>query len=130
MAYHGIGIKPSYWRDNHERLDIRFVEGPFKDDSIRQNGIKTELALTGFMKLDNFFGKNKSNTDLIKRNSISTKLKKQFCLHQPFTNSFELLGKKLGEYTKDYNLIIKPHMWTMYKSNFGVLAIKAETTFL
>ena len=26
MIYHGIGVKPSYWRDNNERLDLRFVE--------------------------------------------------------------------------------------------------------
>ena len=27
MIYHGTGVKPSYWNDNHPRLDLRFVEG-------------------------------------------------------------------------------------------------------
>ena len=52
MAYHGIGIKPSYWRDNHSRIDVRFVEGPYRINQLRNKGIKTQLALTGFMKLD------------------------------------------------------------------------------
>ncbi len=30
MIYHGIGIKPSYWKDNNERLDLRFVEGRYR----------------------------------------------------------------------------------------------------
>ena len=127
MAYHGIGIKPSYWRDNHERLDIRFVEGPFRMTQLRQNGIKTELALTGFMKLDNLFRKNKSNTDLIRKEFDLDKTKKTILFAPTFyPSSFELLGKKLGEYTKDYNLIIKPHMWTMYKSNFGGISHKKQ----
>ena len=33
MIYHGIGVKPSYWRDNHQRLDIRFVEGEYEEVS-------------------------------------------------------------------------------------------------
>ena len=30
MIYHGIGVKPSYWNDNHPRLDLRFVEGEYE----------------------------------------------------------------------------------------------------
>ena len=127
MAYHGIGIKPSYWRDNHERLDIRFVEGPFRMTQLRQYGIKTELALTGFMKLDNLFRKNKNYTDLMKKKFDLDKTKKTILFAPTFyPSSFELLGKKLGDYTKDYNLIIKPHLWTMYKSNFGGVSHKKQ----
>ena len=127
MAYHGIGIKPSYWRDNHERLDIRFVEGSFRMDQLREKGIKTELALTGFMKLDNLFKNNKSKKDLLKRKINLDKTKKTILFAPTFyPSSFELLGKKLGEYTRNYNLIIKPHLWTMYKSNFGGISHKKQ----
>ena len=54
MIYHGIGVKPSYWRDNHERLDLRFVEGPYRMDQLRSHGIETDLVLTGFIKLDHY----------------------------------------------------------------------------
>ena len=50
MIYHGIGIKPSYWRDNNERLDLRFVEGRYRVEQLKGHGIKTDLALTGFIK--------------------------------------------------------------------------------
>ena len=52
MIYHGIGIKPSYWLDNHERLDIRFVEGRYRINQLRDKWVKTNLELTGFIKLD------------------------------------------------------------------------------
>ena len=63
MAYHGIGIKPSYWRDNHDRLDLRFVEGPYRMSQLKDKGIKTDLALTGFMKLDSLFKDIKNDKD-------------------------------------------------------------------
>ena len=113
MAYHGIGIKPSYWRDNHKKLDIPFVEGLLRMSQFRQNGIKIELELTGFMKLDNLFRKNKSSTDLMRKEFDLDKTKETILFAPTFyPSSFELHGNKLGEYTKDYNLIIKLHMWT------------------
>ena len=55
MIYHGIGVKPSYWLDNHPRLDLRFVEGPLRNEQLRNHNIETDLILTGFAKLDPIF---------------------------------------------------------------------------
>ena len=60
MIYHGIGVKPSYWRDNHPRLNIRFVEGIYRMDQLRSHGVDKELVLTGFTKLDPLFSQNPS----------------------------------------------------------------------
>ena len=58
MIYHGIGVKPSYWRDNNKRLDLRFVEGQYRIDQLRKHGVDTDLVLTGYIKLDSLFNKN------------------------------------------------------------------------
>jgi len=55
MIYHGIGVKPSYWQDNHSRLDVRFVEGALRERQLKAAGIKTDMVLTGFTKLDPLF---------------------------------------------------------------------------
>ncbi len=55
MIYHGIGVKPSYWRDNSKRLNLRFVEGPFRIKQLREKGISTDLELTGLTKIDPLF---------------------------------------------------------------------------
>ena len=31
----------------------------------------------------------------------------------------EKIGMKLGEYTSDYNVILKPHLWTYFLDIFG-----------
>ena len=66
MIYHGIGVKPSYWRDNHQRLDLRFVEGEYRVDQLRDYGVKTDLALTGFIKLDPLFNGSAPDSDQLK----------------------------------------------------------------
>ena len=127
MAYHGIGIKPSYWRDNHSRIDVRFVEGPYRINQLKNKGIKTQLALTGFMKLDYLFQKEKINTnDLVELLKID--VTKKTILYAPtfYPSSVENLGIRLGEYTKDYNLIIKPHLWVSFDKSFSGINFKKQ----
>ena len=127
MAYHGIGIKPSYWRDNHDRLDIRFVEGPYRMDQLRKKGIETDLALTGFMKLDYLFQENKINPDpLIDKFNLDTSKKTILFAPTFYPSSFELIAAKLGDYTSDHNLLIKPHLWTMFMNKFAGINHKKQ----
>ena len=127
MAYHGIGIKPSYWRDNHSRLDIRFVEGPYRMDQLREKGIETDLALTGFMKLDYLFQDDKIDSDSLIYQFNLDKRKKTILFAPTFyPSSFELLGTKLGDYTREFNLLIKPHLWTMYMNRFAGINHKKQ----
>ena len=127
MAYHGIGIKPSYWRDNHARLDIRFVEGPYRMDQLRKKGIETDLALTGFMKLDYLFQENKIDGDsLIHKFNLDTSKKTILFAPTFYPSSFELIAAKLGDYTSDHNLLIKPHLWTTFMNKFAGINHKKQ----
>ena len=120
MIYHGIGVKPSYWTDNHPRLNIRFVEGIYRMDQLRSHGVDKELVLTGFTKLDPLFYQN-PNFDKNLTQSLGLDPSKKTILFAPtfYPSSLERFGMKLGEYTQNYNVILKPHMWTYFLDKFG-----------
>ena len=100
MIYHGIGIKPSYWLDNHERLDIRFVEGPYRLDQLREKGIRTDLALTGFIKLDELFQKSGINVGSLEEEFKIDSSKKTILFAPTFyPSSVEPLGITLSVFT-------------------------------
>ena len=120
MIYHGIGVKPSYWLDNHPRLNIRFVEGIYRMDQLRSHGVDKELVLTGFTKLDPLFSQNPGFDEKLAQ-SLGLDPSKKTILFAPtfYPSSLERFGMKLGEYTQNYNVILKPHMWTYFLDKFG-----------
>jgi hypothetical protein len=127
MIYHGIGIKPSYWRDNHKRLDLRFVEGEYRINQLRDYGIKTDLALTGFIKLDPLFNGSGPDSDQLKK-ELGLDSSKKTILFAPtfYPSSLEKIGMRLGDYTAEYNVILKPHLWTYFLDIFGEANLKMQ----
>ena len=131
MIYHGIGVKPSYWRDNNKRLDVRFVEGQYRIDQLRKHGVDTDLVLTGYIKLDSLFNEN-SNYFKEKEELLGLDESKKTILYAPtfYPSSLEKLGLSLGDITSGYNLIIKPHMWTYYLDSFGGISLKGQRNLI
>jgi len=127
MIYHGIGVKPSYWRDNHARLDMRFVEGQYRIDQLKSHGVETDLALTGFTKLDPLFQESESTIHGLKH-SLGLNPDKKTILFAPtfYPSSIERFGLRLGELTQDYNVILKPHMWTYFLDEFSQYNLKPQ----
>ncbi|MBN1363166.1 MAG: CDP-glycerol glycerophosphotransferase family protein, partial [Syntrophaceae bacterium] len=108
------------WRDNNQRLNLRFVEGPFRMRQLREKRITTNLELTGFSKIDPLF-----NGQIANRQEILTQLgldpNKKTLLYGPtfYPSSFEIFGLKLPEMVKDLNLIIKLHQWSYFMEKFS-----------
>ena len=127
MIYHGIGVKPSYWNDNHSRLDLRFVEGQYRINQLRAHGVKTDLSLTGYIKLDPLFN-NEASYFKDKKKLLGLNKSRKTILYAPtfYPSSLERLGMQLGHLTEQYNLIIKPHMWTYYLDSFGGVNLKGQ----
>ena len=127
MIYHGIGVKPSYWRDNHQRLDLRFVEGEYRVNQLRDYGVKTDLALTGFIKLDPLFNGSALDPDQLKE-KLGLDSSRKTILFAPtfYPSSIEKIGMRLGDYTKDYNVILKPHLWIYFLDIFGEANLKMQ----
>ena len=131
MIYHGIGIKPSYWLDNHKRLDFRFVEGEYRIKQLKKNNVRTKLHLTGFIKLDPLFQKDKIKTqDLIKKFELDPSKKTILFAPTFYPSSVEPLGMDIGKYTEKYNLLIKPHLWTYFLNKFGEVDLRPQIKIL
>ena len=127
MIYHGIGIKPTYYRDHNKRLDIRFIEGSFREKQLREHGVQSDLNLVGFAKLDPLFnGEIGKQSEILKQLNLDTS--KKTILYAPtfYPSSFEVFKYKLPEITKDYNLIIKLHQWIYFRSNFGGTNLRSQ----
>ena len=127
MIYHGIGIKPSYWLDNHDRIDFRLVEGRYRIDQLKKNNVNIDLHLSGFIKLDPLFNPGRINVDKI-ADSFNLNPKKKTILFAPtfYPSSIESIGIKLAQYTKDYNLLIKPHLYSYYLEKFGDIDLRPQ----
>ncbi|MDD5765303.1 MAG: CDP-glycerol glycerophosphotransferase family protein [Candidatus Marinimicrobia bacterium] len=131
MVYHGIGVKPSYWRDNSARLDVRFVEGPFRIEQLRNKGIQTDLELTGLAKLDPLFN-GSLDTPKSALEKFGLDPAKKTVLYAPtfYPSSFEVFGLKLPEMLQDYNLIIKLHQWSYYLKRFSGVNLRKHVTLI
>ncbi len=131
MIYHGIGIKPSYYRDHNKRLDIRFIEGSFREKQLRDYGVESDLELVGFAKLDPLFnGEIGTQSELLEQLGLDPT--KKTILYAPtfYPSSFEIFGLNLIKLTENYNLIIKLHQWVYFKSNFAGMNFKKQKKLL
>ena len=127
MIYHGIGIKPSYYRDHNKRLDIRFIEGSFREKQLRNYGVETDLELVGFAKLDPLFnGEIGSQIEVLEQLGLDPS--KKTILYAPtfYPSSFEIFGINLIKLTENYNLIIKLHQWIYFLNKFGGMNFKKQ----
>ncbi len=132
MIYHGIGVKPSYWRDNSPRLNVRFVEGPFRIQQLRSKGITTDLELTGLVKIDPLFnGQIESRDEIL--HGLGLNPERKTVLYAPtfYPSSFESFGLKLPEMLHDdYNLIIKLHQWSYFMEKFSGVNLRRHVKLI
>ena len=120
-------LKPSYWRDNSDRLDIRFVEGEYRINQLQEKGVKTKLALTGFTKLDPLFNNDNKKLSVIKKLLDIDSTKKTILFAPTFIQvPSKKFGIHFGELTKNFNVILKPHMWTFFLDNFSEYNLKPQ----
>ena len=127
MIYHGIGIKPSYYRDHNKRLDIRFIEGSFREKQLRDYDVESDLELVGFAKIDPLFNGEIGNQVKVLE-QLRLDLSKKTILYAPtfYPSSFEIFDLKLIKLTENYNLIIKLHQWIYFKGTFGGMNFKKQ----
>lgn len=116
LLYHGVGVKSCYYTDYDPRINVRYVEGEYRLEELKKRNVPTELVVTGFPKLDALYDKEniRRTTDILKLDpSLPT------ILYAPtfYPSSIESFGKQMGEWTKEFNLIVKLHhfSWVMRK---------------
>lgn len=123
LLYHGIGVKDCYYDANLLEMDVRFVEGEHRSREIRHRFADARLAEVGFAKLDPLFESqpNDSTDSRFELASAGLDPNKPTLLYAPtfYPSSIELMALDWPAQFSDYNIIIKPHHFSLTHSRYA-----------
>lgn len=117
LMQHGIGPKACYYDVSKSPIMYRFVEGEHRLQRLQKLFPNKCFIDTGFAKLDPIIN-NKSNE--MSLTSLALDPNKKTILYAPtfYPSSIECLPKNFPELLKKYNLIIKPHFFSLIKKSY------------
>ena len=112
LLFHSIGRKRVYYTDTHPRINIRFIESEYHRKRCLEYTPDTEIHAVGFAKLDPIFNKTGLGDPLLP-SSAGPKI-----LYAPtfYPGSLELLGKLIPSWPREWQIVIKPHQFTITNS--------------
>jgi CDP-glycerol glycerophosphotransferase (TagB/SpsB family) len=114
---HAIGIKSSYYTKSDTPMTVRFIEGPRRLEIIRKMYPKNQFALTGFAKLDPLYNHEIPLPDLT---AMGLDPDRKTILYAPtfYPSSIESFPESWPQEFQRYNLIVKPHYFSMTKEKY------------
>ncbi len=119
QLYHGIGMKSDVYRPGLMEMDIRFVEGPHYTEILERMYPGRPMLEVGYAKLDPLFGppERRPRLDLA---AVGLDPAKPTLLYAPtyYPSSIELMADDWPQQFRDYNIIVKPHPFTLSKSKY------------
>jgi len=121
LIVHGVGTKSGYFTEEQNKYDIRFIEGEFRFNKIKElypeyNGV---LENVGFSKLDDVLNMSQKEKDsLVSELGLDTN--KKTILYAPtfFPSSIEKMSKNFPKEFSEYNIIIKPHFFSYLRAKY------------
>ena len=121
LIVHGVGTKSGYFTEEQNKYDIRFVEGEFRYNKLKElyPNYKGIVENVGFSKLDDVLNINKEEKDQL-YHKYDLDPKKKTILYAPtfYPSSIENMSKLFPEHFKDYNIIVKPHYFTYLRKRY------------
>jgi hypothetical protein len=119
MAFmqHGIGPKACYYSSSEFPFDVRFVEGDTRKQRLQEMFPEGTFVDVGYAKLDPLFNGKKEKISLT---TLGLDPSKKTLLYAPtfYPSSIECFSKEWPQDLADYNLIIKPHFFSLTKSKY------------
>ncbi|WP_286234970.1 CDP-glycerol glycerophosphotransferase family protein [Thalassotalea sediminis] len=114
---HGIGPKASYYTKSDTPTTVRFVEGQHRTDRFREMYPQDTFINVGFCKLDPIINHEPVGLDLEK---LGLDLDKPTLLYAPtfYPSSIECFPKNWPETFNAYNILIKPHYFSLSKEKY------------
>lgn len=114
---HGVGPKMSYYTKSDTPMDLRFVEGDRRFEKLKEMYPNDKFVQVGFAKLDPLVNGDFKPFDLQKHRLDPTK---KTILYAPtfYPSSLELFPKTWPEEFADFNLIVKPHFFSIAKPRY------------
>jgi CDP-glycerol glycerophosphotransferase (TagB/SpsB family) len=114
---HGIGAKASYYSQSDTPTTVRFVEGEYKTSRLKSMYPNNKFIDAGFCKLDPILKGDICGSDL---ESLNLDSGKKTILYAPtfYPSSIERFAKNFPEEFKEFNIIIKPHYFSLSKEKY------------
>lgn len=118
LIYHGIGVKECYYDKELTEMDIRFIEGDYRYQQIKKRFPDANLVTTGFSKLDPIINNTFDIKALQKQYGLDPE--KKTILYAPtfYPSSIEKMDKDWPSVFSEFNIIIKPHQFSLTKKNY------------
>ena len=114
---HGIGPKASYYTKSDTATTVRFVEGDYRTRRLKSMYPNDCFINVGFCKLDPIINNELQDNSLSK---LGLDPKKKTLLYAPtfYPSSIECFTNNWPELYSQYNIIIKPHYFSIAKEKY------------
>ncbi|NQY35160.1 MAG: CDP-glycerol glycerophosphotransferase family protein [Alteromonadaceae bacterium] len=124
LMEHGIGPKACYYDVSKCDITFRFVEGQHRLKRLQQRFPEKVFIDTGYAKLDPIINGTLKRLDLTE---LGLKADKPTILYAPtfYPSSIECFPKNFPSLLSQYNIIIKPHFFSLVKQKYR----KQQTLF-
>ncbi|BDF96586.1 CDP-glycerol glycerophosphotransferase family protein [Pseudoalteromonas sp. KAN5] len=123
LMQHGIGPKQCYYDVSNTGVTIRFVEGEHRLKRLQDLYPNGHFYDSGYAKLDPLFD---NSAEKISLKELGLDPNKKTLLYAPtfYPSSIECMGDQFANDFTDYNIIIKPHFFTLVKPRYKKQRIK------
>ncbi|NVK22283.1 MAG: CDP-glycerol glycerophosphotransferase family protein [Kangiellaceae bacterium] len=117
MILHGLGPKSTYYNASSGDIQYRFVESQERCDTLQQLYPDKTFVTTGYTKLDPIINNHINKLHLP---SLGLDPKKKTILYSPtfYPSTIENFPKSWPEHFSDYNILIKPHYFSLIKKSY------------
>jgi len=111
---HGVGPKTGYFTRSSTPTTVRFVEGEYRTNRLKNMYPNGNFVNVGFCKLDPIINGKTKGFDL---NQLGLKTEKKTLIYSPtfYPSSIERFPKNFPEDFSQYNILIKPHYFSISK---------------
>lgn len=117
LMQHGIGPKACYYTVSDSDFDVRFVEGEYRLKRLQQMFPSKQFIDTGYAKLDPIVQGKEHGLDIA---TLGLDPAKKTLLYAPtfYPSSIENMAKDWPAEFSEYNILIKPHYFSLSKSAY------------
>ncbi|QBY03704.1 CDP-glycerol--poly(glycerophosphate) glycerophosphotransferase [Thalassotalea sp. HSM 43] len=114
---HGIGPKASYYTKSDTAMTVRFVEGEYRCSRLREMYPNDEFVDVGFCKLDPIINGQQPGFDM---QALGLDNNKPTLTYAPtfYPSSIEKFAKNWPDDFKQYNILLKPHYFSIAKEKY------------
>ena len=117
LMQHGIGPKSCYYTVSESDMDVRFVEGQYRLKRLQQLFPAKNFVDTGYAKLDPIIRGEEKGLDI---EALGLDPSKPTLLYAPtfYPSSIESMGENWPEEFSHYNILLKPHYFSLTKLSY------------